>query len=166
MVPADVRSSRDTAGTGNRISFVFITLPCTEPDPVERLQAINRATAQRGRDGAAEDLDAAFQVLARTPTPLQHALAHAFAHPRLFNLTISSVPGPAVPRYLRGCRLREVHSAVPLTGRHALSIGIVTVARNACFGITADAVALPDADALGAALDDAMNELSAARGAP
>jgi WS/DGAT/MGAT family acyltransferase len=162
MVPADVRSSRDAAATGNRISFVFITLPCDEADPVERLKAVNRATAQRRRDGAAEDLDAAFRVIARTPSPLQHALAHAFAHPRLFNLTISSVPGPAVPRYLRGCRLREVHSAVPLAGRHALSIGIVTVAGNACFGITADALALPHADALGTALDAAMDELVAA----
>jgi diacylglycerol O-acyltransferase / wax synthase len=162
MVPADVRSSRDAAATGNRISFVFITLPCDEPDPVERLKAVNRATAQRRHEGAAEDLDAAFRVLARTPSPLQHVLAHAFAHPRLFNLTVSSVPGPAVPRYLRGCRLREVHSAVPLAGRHAVSIGIVTVAGNACFGITADALALPDADALGTALDAAMDELVAA----
>jgi len=162
MVPADVRSSRDEAATGNRISFVFITLPCAEPDPVERLKAVNRATAQRRRDGAAEDLDAAFRVLARTPGPLQHALAHGFAHPRLFNLTISSVPGPALPRYLRGCRLREVHSAVPLAGRHALSIGIVTVAGNACFGITADTLALPDADALATALDAAIDELVAA----
>jgi WS/DGAT/MGAT family acyltransferase len=162
MVPADVRTSRDAAATGNRISFVFVTLPCAEPDPVERLKAVNRATAQRRRQGAAEDLDAAFRVLARTPTPLQHALAHAFAHPRLFNLTISSVPGPAVPRYLRGCRLREVHSAVPLAARHALSIGIVTVARNACFGILADAVTLPDAGALAAALEEAMDELVAA----
>jgi WS/DGAT/MGAT family acyltransferase len=159
MVPADVRSSRDAAGTGNRISFVFVTLPCDEADPVERLVAVNRATAQRRRDGAAEDLDAAFRVLARTPGPLQHALAHAFSHPRLFNLTISSVPGPALPRYLHGCRLREVHSAVPLAGRHALSIGIVTVAGNACFGITADALALPDAGALAAALDESMDEL-------
>ncbi|HTE60336.1 MAG TPA: WS/DGAT domain-containing protein, partial [Solirubrobacteraceae bacterium] len=159
MVPADVRSSRDAAGTGNRISFVFIALPCGEPDPVARLHALNRATAQRRRDGEAEDLDAAFGILARTPTPLQHALAHAFAHPRLFNLTISSVAGPAVPRYLRGCRLREVHSAVPLAGRHALSIGVVMVAGSACFGITADAVALPDADALAADLDAAIDEL-------
>jgi hypothetical protein len=67
-----------------------------------------------------------------------------------------------VPRYLRGCRLREVHSAVPLAGRHALSIGVVTVARNACFGITADARTLPDADALGADLDAAIDELLAA----
>jgi diacylglycerol O-acyltransferase len=159
MIPADVRTSSDASGTGNRISFVFVTLPCAEPDPVERLKAVNRATAQRRRDGAAEDLDAAFGVLARTPGPLQHALAHAFAHPRLFNLTISSVPGPAVPRYLRGCRLREVHSAVPLAGRHALSIGVVTVAGNACFGILADAASLPDAGELAAALDDAVDEL-------
>jgi diacylglycerol O-acyltransferase / wax synthase len=163
MVPADVRSSEDAAGTGNRISFVFVELPCAEPDPVERLQTVNRATAQRRRDGEADDLDAAFRVIARTPTPLQHALAQAFAHPRLFNLTVSSVPGPAVPRYLRGCRLREVHSAVPLAGRHALSIGVVTVAGNACFGVTADAVALPDADDLAADIDAAIDELLAAQ---
>jgi diacylglycerol O-acyltransferase len=161
MVPADVRSSGDAEG-GNRVSFVFIGLPCEEDDPVERLSAVSRETAQRRRDGAAQALDVAFRGLARTPTPLLHAFAHAFAHPRLFNLTISSVPGPAVPRYLRGCRLREIHSAIPLAGRHALSIGLVTVARNACLAITADARTLPDADLLGADLDAALDELIAA----
>src|SRR5439155_894452 len=82
-----------------------------------------------------------------TPRPLQRALAHAFAHPRLFNLTVSSVAGPAVPRYLRGCRLATVHSAVPLAGRHAVSVGVVTVAGRVCFGIYADAGLLPDAPA-------------------
>ena len=158
MVPADVRSSADAA-TGNRISFVFVELPCAEPDPIERLRAVNRATAQRRRDGDAEELDGVFRALARTPTPLQHALAHGFAHPRLFNLTVSSVPGPAVPRWLHGCRLREVHSAVPLASRHALSIGVVTVAGKACFGLTADAGTLPDAGALADDLDAALDEL-------
>jgi diacylglycerol O-acyltransferase len=163
MVPADVRSGKDAAATGNHISFVFLELPCDEPDCIERLRAVNRATSARRRAGAAEALDAAFRELARTPPPLQHALAHAFAHPRLFNVTISSVPGPAPPRYLRGCRLREVHSAVPLAGRHAVSIGIVTVAGSACLGITADAETLPDADALAGDLDAALDELAAAR---
>jgi diacylglycerol O-acyltransferase len=163
MVPADVRSSVDAAASGNRISFLFIELPCDEPDPVLRLQAVNRATAQRRRDGEADNVDAAFRTLALTPRPVRRVLAHAFAHPRLFNLTISSVPGPAVPRYLRGCRLREVHSAVPLAGRHALSIGVVMVAGRACFGIYADAVTLPDADALRSDLDGAIDELLEAR---
>ena len=161
MVPADVRTSTDAAGSGNRISFTFFDLPCDEPDPGVRLAAIHRSTAQRARDGEAEHVDAAFRTLARTPRALQRAAAHAFAHPRLFNLTISSVPGPAPPRYLRGCRLREVHSAVPLAGRHALSIGIVMVARQVCFGIFADAEILPDADALGRDVDEAFGELVA-----
>jgi diacylglycerol O-acyltransferase / wax synthase len=164
MVPADVRTSDDPAA-GNRISFLFIELPCDEPDPVERLQAIHRATDQRRRDGEAEDLDTAFRVLALTPPPVQRALAHAFGHPRLFNLTVSSVPGPAVPRYLRGCRLREVHSAVPLAGRHALSIGVVMVAGNACFGIQSDPATLPDADELTHDLDESLDELLEAAGA-
>ena len=158
MVPADVRTSDDSAG-GNRISFLFFELPCDEADPVERVRAVNRVTAQRERDGEAADVDAAFGVLARTPPPLQRMLAHAFAHPRLFNLTVSSIPGPAVPRFLRGCRLREVHPAVPLTDRHALSIGVVTVAGNACFGLYADALSLPDADVLARDLEDSLDEL-------
>jgi diacylglycerol O-acyltransferase len=163
MVPADVRGAGDADG-GNRISFVFLELPCDEPDPVARLQAIHEATSQRGRDGAAEDLDAAFRALALTPGPVQRVLAHAFAHPRMSNLTISSVPGPAVTRYLRGCRLREVHSAVPLSERHALSIGVVMVAGRACFGIYADAETLPDADELRDDLDAAFEELLSAEG--
>jgi hypothetical protein len=89
-------------------------------------------------------------------------MAHAFAHPRLSNLTISSVAGPAVPRYLHGCRLREVHSAVPLSARHALSIGVVTVAGRVCFGLFADADTLPDADDAGADVGAAFDELLAA----
>ena len=162
MVPADLRSAEDDPTGGNRISFVFLELPCDEPDPVERVRMIGAATAQRRRDGDAEHLDAAFGVVARGPRLLQHVLAHAFAHPRLFNLTISSVPGPALPRYLLGCRLREVHSAVPLAARHAVSIGVVTVAGRACFGIYADPAVLPDAERLGDDLDAAFDELLAA----
>jgi diacylglycerol O-acyltransferase / wax synthase len=159
MVPADVRSVDDAAASGNRISFVFLELPTREPDPLARLRAIRRATEQRRRDEEADRLDDAFRVLALTPKPLQRTLAHAFAHPRLFNLTISSVPGPAVTRYLRGCRLREVHSAVPLSAHHGLSIGVVTVAGNACFGIQSDPATVPDADDLAAHLDAAFDEL-------
>ena len=165
MVPADVRGA-DDAEDGNRISFVFLELPCDEPDPVARLQKIHEATSQRARDREAEDLDVAFQALSLTPGPVQRVLAQAFAHPRMSNLTISTVPGPAVPRYMRGCRLRTVHSAVPLSERHALSIGVVMVAKNVCFGIYADAETLPDADDLRGHLDAAFDELLSAAAAP
>jgi diacylglycerol O-acyltransferase / wax synthase len=162
MVPADVRGIADDPGAGNRITFIFLELPCDEPDPVARLEAIGAVTAQRRRDGDAEAMDAAFGVIALTPPPLQRALAHAFAHPRLFNLTISSVAGPATPRYVCGCRLATVHSAVPLSGRHALSIGVVTVAGQVCFGLLGDATVLSDADQVGEDLGASFDELIAA----
>ena len=92
MVPADVRSAGDPAASGNRISFVFLELPCHGPDPLLRVRAIHQATSQRRRDEEADRLDDAFRLLALTPKPIQRTLAHGFAHPRLFNLTISSVP--------------------------------------------------------------------------
>ena len=165
MVPADVRGAGD-AEDGNRISFVFLELPCDEPDPVARLHAVHAATSERADGGEAEDLDGAFRALAFAPTPLKHALAHAFAHPRMSNLTISSVPGPATDRYMLGCKLRSVHSAVPLTERHALSIGVVMTAGRACFGIYADAETLPDADGLRDDLDAAFDELLSATAEP
>ena len=48
---------------------------------------------------------------------------------------------------------------MPLSAHHALSVGVVTVAGNACFGISSDPATLPDADELGAHLDAAFDEL-------
>ncbi len=165
MVPADVRGAGD-AEAGNRISFVFLELPCDEPDPIARLETIHAVTSQRAGDRDAEDLDAAFQALAIAPGRIKQVLAHAFAHPRMSNLTISSVPGPATTRYMAGCRLETVHSAVPLSDRHGVSIGVVMTSGNVCFGIYADAETLPDADALGEALDASFDELLSAAAAP
>jgi diacylglycerol O-acyltransferase / wax synthase len=162
MVPVDVRSTDDSSGTGNRISFLFVELPCDEPDPLVRLMSVHRATAQRKRDGEAADTDAALRALALTPRTVQRALAQAVAHPRLFNLVVSNLPGPALPLYMRGCQLRELHPAVPLADRHALSIGVATVAGRACFGLYADKATLPDADALAEDLDASIDELVAA----
>jgi hypothetical protein len=162
MVPVNVRSADDSEGTGNRISFLFVELPCDQPDPLVRLMTVHRATAQRKRDGEAADTDAALQALALMPKSVQRAMAGAVAHPRLFNLVVSNLPGPALPLYLRGCRLRELHPAVPLAQRHALSIGVATVAGRACFGLYADRATLPDADALAADLDASIDELVAA----
>jgi diacylglycerol O-acyltransferase len=164
MVPADVRAG-DDADAGNRIAFLFIELPCDEPDAAARLRAVVRATGQRRRDGEADDMDAAFRLLARTPRTFQQALAHAFAHPRLFNLVVSSVPGPAPARYLHGCRLRSIHSAVPLAARHALSVGVLLVAGHACYSLYADTETLPDADSIAGELEHALDELLAAAAA-
>jgi diacylglycerol O-acyltransferase / wax synthase len=159
MVPVDVR---DASGPGNHITFVYLSLPCDEPDAVLRLMQIHRESGRHKRRGDAEGTDAALQALALAPRSLRRAAARYVASPRMYHLVVSSLPGPSLPVFLAGCRLRAIHPAVPLAAGHGLSIGVCTVGGDACFGFYADRVALPDAPALAADLDGAVDELLAA----
>ena len=156
MVPVDLR---DTSGPGNHITFVYLRLPCDEPDPVMRLMQIHRASAQHKRRGDAEGTDAALQALALAPRTLRRAAARFVASPRMYHVVVSSLPGPSLPVHLAGFRLRAIHPAVPLAAGHALSIGVCTVGGDACFGFYADRIALPGADELAGDLDGAVEEL-------
>jgi diacylglycerol O-acyltransferase / wax synthase len=160
MVPVNVRDG-EASELGNRISFMFIELPCSEPDPLMRLMRVNHQTGQRKRGGEPEDSDAVLRAAAYAPPPVQRVLSRLIASPRTFNLVVSNIPGPRIPLYLLGCRLEEAYPVVPLSDRHAVSIGMTTVCDDACFGVYADREALPDADDLAARLNDAIDELLA-----
>jgi diacylglycerol O-acyltransferase / wax synthase len=159
MVPVNVRGDDDGDGLGNRISFMFVELPCDREDPVERLECVARETGRRKRAGEPEDSDAALQAVAHAPRPLQRLVSHVVASPRMFNLVISNIPGPRIPLYMRGCRLEEAFPVVPLADGHAVSIGMTTVREDACLGIYADRKAVPDAERLADHIDACLDEL-------
>ncbi|HEV2770069.1 MAG TPA: wax ester/triacylglycerol synthase family O-acyltransferase [Solirubrobacteraceae bacterium] len=161
MVPVNVRGEDGAGGYGNRISFLFVALPCHEPEPLGRLAAVHAETARRKGTGEAAGTDAAVDALGLLPRPLRRAAAHAFASPRMFNLVVSNIPGPPVPLYLDGCELVEAYPVVPLAANHSLSIGMTTVQGKACFGLYADREALPDADELAGDLEAELDALLA-----
>jgi diacylglycerol O-acyltransferase / wax synthase len=160
MVPVSVRDD-DGGELGNRIAFMFVELPASVPDPLVRLQLIAEATSARKQSGVPEDADCALKTLAYAPRTVQRAAAHALASPRVYNLVVSNIPGPRMPMYLRGCRLEAAYPVVPLSARHALSVGMTTIGDHACFGLYADRETLPDSDALAHDLDAALDELRA-----
>src|SRR5215211_9450275 len=160
MVPVNVRAEA-AAELGNRITFMFVELPASVADPLVRLELIADATRSRKASGVPEDADAALKALSHAPRPVQTAAAHALASPRVYNLVVSNLPGPRLPLYLCGCRLHDAYPVVPLSARHALSVGMTTIGDHACFGLYADAATLPDSDALARDLDAALDELRA-----
>lgn len=166
MVPVSVRGDDERDELGNRISFMFVELPCDEPDPARRLVAVNGATSARKEVGEPEQADAVLQAAGYLPRLLQRVMSRAVASPRLFNLVVSNIPGPRVPMYLRGCELEESYPIVPLADRHALSIGMTTIKDDACFGLYADRTTLPDPDRLAWHLDEAIDELLVLSAAP
>jgi diacylglycerol O-acyltransferase / wax synthase len=161
MVPVSYRAAGGGADLGNQISFVFVDLPCDEPDPEARLARVQEEVGLRKRSGRPEGADRALKAAAYAPRPLRQALSRMVASPRTYNLVVSNIPGPPEPLWMLGCELEEVYPVVPLSDNHALSIGMTTVGDEAFFGIYTDRGSVPDADALAECLDEALDELTA-----
>jgi WS/DGAT/MGAT family acyltransferase len=161
MVPVSMRSQRAHTDLRNEISFVFVDLPCDEPDPQRRLETLKARVGGCKRQGVPEGADLALQAIGYAPRLIQKTLARVAAAPSTFNLVVSNIPGPRAPMYLLGCELEEAYPVVPLAERHAVSIGMTTIKDEACFGIFADPDALPDADLLAEYIDASLDELLA-----
>jgi diacylglycerol O-acyltransferase / wax synthase len=159
MVPVSVRSENGSGEFGNQISFVFVDLPCDEPDPLNRLAHVKEEVGKRKRSGQPEGADRVLKAFGYAPHTVQRVLSNLVASPRAFNLVVSNIPGPRDPLYMLGCELEESYPVVPIADRHALSIGVTTIKDEAFFGVYADSASLPDADLLAECLDQSAEEL-------
>ena len=159
MVPVSVRNGDEAAELGNRISFVFVELPCDEPESGRRLARVKDEMSERKQADEPAGAQAVLDAIAYAPRTIQHVVSRAAASARAFNLVVSNIPGPPIPLYMLRCRLEEVYPIVPLADEHAVSIGFTTVDDQAFFGVYADRDALPEADELAAAIADSVDEL-------
>jgi diacylglycerol O-acyltransferase len=159
MVPVNLRDLDEAGELGNRISFLFVDLPCDEPDPIRRLRAIHTAMSDRKSGGEPQGGDSVLKAIGYAPHHIQHIVSRLMASPQAFNLVVSNIPGPREPLYMLGCELEEVYPVVPLADRHAISIGLTTIGDGAFFGIYADPEALPDVELLATFIDESIDEL-------
>jgi WS/DGAT/MGAT family acyltransferase len=159
MVPVSVRAPQER--WGNRIAFLFPPLPTDEPDPVKRLRGVHEAMCSRKRAREPEAADRVIEAVGRMPRIVRAIGARLLTSRRLYNLTISNVPGPASPLYLLGCEVERVYPAVPLARGHGVSICMTSFNGVACFGIYADASRAAAADRLAHALGEAIDDLVA-----
>ena len=164
MVPVSLRSAAEADGLGNRISFVFVDLPCDEPDPVRRVQNVARSMGVRKDANEPEGADSLMRLVGYAPRTLQRVASRLVSSPRSFDLVVSNIPGPPEPLWMLGCRLEEAYPIVPFADSHSLSIGLTTVCDEAFLGLYADRRALPDADRLAELVDAEFDELLSAAG--
>jgi hypothetical protein len=98
------------------------------------------------------------------PTILAQASRLNFST-RLFNLIVTNIPGPQVPLYVLGRKLKDLFPVAFLPENHALAIAIMSYNSGIDYGLLGDYDALPDIDVVAAGIDSALQELLAiARG--
>ncbi len=166
MVPVNVRGGDGEAATGNKLTFGFIELPISSERPGDRLDRVVAAMGALKADGRIEGSALLLSGIGVCPEPIKDRAARFAASPRLYNLTVSNIPGPRVPVYAAGGRVRSIYPVIPIPDRHALSIGVMTYDSGAHFSCYADPRALPGVERMAVALEDAIAELETGRSRP
>jgi diacylglycerol O-acyltransferase len=166
MVPLNVRLASEHLALGNKVSSLFVELPVREPDTIERYrETVARSEALKTDGRQAEGTSAVIELAGLAPPLIHVTVAQALYAKRLFNLTITNVPGPQQTLYAFGSPLREIQPLVPLAADHAVGVAVLSYDGNVCFGVVADPDAVVDLDVMLAAMDDSVQALrSAAQG--
>ena len=123
MVPVSLRSAAEANGLGNRISFVFVDLPCDEPDPVRRVRAVARSMGSRKDANEPEGADTIMRLVGDAPRTLQRVASRLVSSPRSFDLVVSNIPGPPEPLWMLGCGLEEAYPYPCPSARQPLAVG-------------------------------------------
>jgi diacylglycerol O-acyltransferase len=160
MVPMNVRVASEHLALGNRVSSLFLELPVVAADQAQRYrETVSLAKSVKSDGQQAAGTTAVIDLAGLAPPVIHSAIAQALYATRLFNLTITNVPGPQQTLYAFGAPLREIHPLVPLAAEHALGVAVVSYDENVFFGVIADRDAVPDLDVLVRAMDGSVEQL-------
>ncbi len=151
---------------GNRISGMLVSLATDVADPVERLGEVSRATTVAK---AQERLlrGSLWDDVAQVTSP---ALASRVARwasglglfdrlPPVFNVTVSSIPGPDFSLWCAGGRVVSVTPVGPVADGVGLNVTSMTYHGSLVFGLVGCRRLVPDVDALADHLRRAFAEL-------
>jgi WS/DGAT/MGAT family acyltransferase len=166
MVPMNVRVAGEHLALGNKITSLFVNLPVAAETPVTRYAHAVEAAEQLKAGNAAEGGTAIIDLAGHAPPVLHTVLAQSLFASRLFNVTITNVPGPTVELYAFGNPLIEVAGLVPLAAEHCVGMAILSYDGHVTFGLIADRRTLPDLDVLKQGIEDEIADLQALAATP
>ena len=164
MVPMNVRQASERLALGNRVSSLFVHLPVAAATPEERYERVMAEAEQLKRGSQSLGTSTIISLAGLAPPAVHAHVARALYATRLFNVTVTNVPGPQMTLYALGARLREIIPLVPLAAEHAVGVAIFSYDGTVVFGLNAAADAVPDLAVLRdgiAAEMDALRRLAA-----
>ena len=170
-VPVSVQSTVDQRPGANKISAMFVPLPCRTDDPVKRLMEIRENTKGAKEEHQALGADVllnwaehatpnVFSAATRAYTRLKLADHHRPIH----NLVISNVPGPDFPLYLGGAELVAGFPLGPVMDGAGVNITVMSYRGVLNWGFMACRETVSKVDALAGYVHDALEELLQAAG--
>jgi WS/DGAT/MGAT family acyltransferase len=166
MVPVSVRADSDRGALGNQVAAMWAPLPVGIEDAAECLAEIRAAMEHLKESRQAVGAQVLTNLAGFAPPTILSQAARLQARQRFFNVVVTNVPGPQIPLYLLGRRLRELYPVVPLARRQALGIAVMSYDGHLGFGLLADYDRLPELETIARAIRRAIASLSRAAAVP
>ncbi|MDH4021098.1 MAG: wax ester/triacylglycerol synthase family O-acyltransferase [Xanthomonadales bacterium] len=135
-VPVNLRPLEHALELGNHFGLVFLSLPLSVDNPLDRLYAVNdRMNELKSSKQAAVTLGF-LAALGLGPSAVQKPVLDILSQKATAVLT--NVPGPQQPLYLAGSQLKEMMFWVPQNGNIGLGISILSYNGKVFFGLISD----------------------------
>jgi diacylglycerol O-acyltransferase len=146
LVPVSTRPEDQRGCAGNQITVLVAKLPVHLADPGARLRAVHQQTARLKRSGEAQGGALVGQLARLLPGPVVSlGLGGLLRVPQwMLGTVTTNVPGPRVPLYALGRRLRELYPYVPIADRVRIAVAVLSYDGALRFGVTADRESTPD----------------------
>ena len=145
MVPVNVRAAAEHLELGNRITSLFVHLPVAVSEPSARYRQVRAQTMKLKASHQAAGGKLLVDLAGLAPPGLHSIVARSLFATRLFNVTVTNVPGSETTLYAFGAPLRRVVPLVPLAAEHAVAVAALSYDGTVFFCVHADRDAAPDA---------------------
>src|SRR5687768_10934939 len=145
-VPVNLRPLEHAKQLGNHFGLVFLDLPVGEDNPMRRLERIAASMRVLRKSRQAVATFGALAALGMAPPAVQQFALEMFS--RKASAVATNVPGPQMPLFLGGSRIRDLMFWVPQNGSIGLGISILSYNGQVHFGLIADARLMPDPGAV------------------
>jgi diacylglycerol O-acyltransferase len=158
--PVSVRREKSQGELGNSVSSWIIPLPISESDSKRQLEMIHAMTEELKETNQAIGVQMMTQIQEWTPSTLLSLGAQAISG--AINTIVANVPGPQVPLYFHGARIRAIYPAVPLMEGMGIGIALTSYAGTMGIGFNADPDIVPDLELFVSRFKQALERLAAA----
>jgi WS/DGAT/MGAT family acyltransferase len=160
MVPMNIRAASEHLALGNKVTSLFVELPVAARDPIARYrETVARTSALKNGGEQAAGTSAVIELTSLAPPVIHATLAQALYATRLFNVTVTNVPGPQQTLYAFEAPLREIYPLVPLAAEHSVGVALVSYDGSMFIGVVADGDTVPDLPVMLEAMRDSLREL-------
>jgi diacylglycerol O-acyltransferase len=157
-MPINIRNAATANRAGNQFVPARFPVPVGIDDPIERMAAIRVLVEHERAEPALMLTDAIANVLNRLPATVTTNIFGSML--KCVDFVTSNVPGPPVPVYIAGARIKAQYAFGPMTGA-AASVVLMSHCDRVFLGINTDPAAIPDPDTFVACLHDSFEELCA-----